>query len=806
MSPLSNAMNLIIGNSNSTRAPFPELMNSTSWHIFSGLEDIGAGFGFPNLSRSTVAGISAAIAGNMLISLALNLQKLAHRRLEREWEERNPWAEEHANGMELDGDGEEDEGDGVDGASEGSSVRTERAVRRDDVDDRDRAGNEEEERRSVDELLFRESEAWKSPPSTASLTLSPLPSHLQPGTITNADVDINSQPFPAVSVVPSPLATPPIQPQNGHRSYGAIVTEVPTENVSVASNGHDADEGGRGQARKGLRTLLRWRPTRKVKAVNGNGETHERLKTVGEEDPLLEDHEEEGENGNVMNEEGRESESRYLKSKLWWCGFLLMNIGECGNFISYAYAPASIVAPLGTFALIANCVFAPLILKERFRKRDLFGITLAIIGAITVVLSSNTSETRLSPSGLIKAISQRAFLVYSLVYVTAAVVLAGLSRGRLGRQYVFVDVGLCALFGGFTVLATKGVSTLLTMEWIKIFTEWITYPILAVLIGTGVGQIKYLNRALMRFDAKVVIPIQFVLFNLSAITGSAILYRDFEKAQFHQFVTFVYGCGATFAGVWVIAWDPNSSSSSRSASNNSRSRTAPASGAEDGDRLAEEGGAELEISMAVGRGAGADGGAGAGAGAGQTAPGSVASSYGRRQRTGSMGRRKGIMGVFDLMEGEELDVGAVGSMPVLRTRHSAISLVGISPAQRLLLVHTPPRDDDIWSYSGSSPHQDVERGVTATPSTSGQGLESRRRAVSWVGEERGGSNSPHAYGRQGGRRALRSSLPAPPAGMRNATASVGSPGQPTRTRTRSSTRERAEGSEGGSRRSSRSRS
>lgn len=361
-------MNLIIG----TRAPFPELINSTSWHIFSGLEDIGAGFGFPNLSRSTVAGISAAIAGNMLISLALNLQKLAHRRLEREWDERNPWAEEHANGMELEGDGEDDEGDGGDGVSEGSSVRTERAVRRDDVDDGDRAGNEEGERRSVDELLFRESEAWKSPPSTASLTLSPLPSHLQPGTITNADVDINSQPFPAVSVVSSPLGTPPIQPQNGPRSYGAIVTEGPAESVSVASNGHDADVDGRGQAKKGLRTLLRWRPRRKVKAVNGNGETHERLKTVGEEDPLLEDHEEEGESGNVMNEEGRESESRYLKSKLWyvfilsrskyrlcnlmltilcvsrWCGFLLMNIGECGNFISYAYAPASIVAPLGT--------------------------------------------------------------------------------------------------------------------------------------------------------------------------------------------------------------------------------------------------------------------------------------------------------------------------------------------------------------------------------------------------------------------------------------------------------------------------
>ena len=54
----------------------------------------------------------------------------------------------------------------------------------------------------------------------------------------------------------------------------------------------------------------------------------------------------------------------------------------------------------------------------------------------------------------------------------------------------------------------------------------------------------------------MVIPIQFVLFPLSAIIGSAILYGDFRKAQFHQIVTFLYGCAATFAGVFVIAWAP----------------------------------------------------------------------------------------------------------------------------------------------------------------------------------------------------------------------------------------------------------
>lgn len=42
------------------------------------------------------------------------------------------------------------------------------------------------------------------------------------------------------------------------------------------------------------------------------------------------------------------------------------------------------------------------------------------------------------------------------------------------------DGRLTHLEGGFTVLATKAISTLLTEEWVKMVTEWITYPTLAV--------------------------------------------------------------------------------------------------------------------------------------------------------------------------------------------------------------------------------------------------------------------------------------------------------------------------------------
>jgi magnesium transporter len=119
------------------------------------------------------------------------------------------------------------------------------------------------------------------------------------------------------------------------------------------------------------------------------------------------------------------------------------------------------------FALIANCIFAPLLLHERFRKvrinlsllsthlltslqRELFGIVIAIIGAVTVVFASNSSDTRLGPDELLEAIKQIPFLIYTCIYVVAASFLMFLSEKPAGRRYVFVDIGLCALFGMFS--------------------------------------------------------------------------------------------------------------------------------------------------------------------------------------------------------------------------------------------------------------------------------------------------------------------------------------------------------------------
>lgn len=241
----------------------------------------------------------------------------------------------------------------------------------------------------------------------------------------------------------------------------------------------------------------------------------------------------------------------YLRSPLWWIGITLMITGEAGNFLAYGFAPASIVSPLGVVALISNCLIAPLFLHERFRKRDLLGVIIAVGGTVTIVISAQGSNPKLGPDQIWHLIKQWEFLVYLGVTALVTIMLMILSN-RIGHKLILIDLGLVGLFGGYTALSTKGVASLLSYRLWRTLTFPITYLLVAVLVITAILQIKYVNRALQRFDSTRVIPTQFVCFTIFVIVGSAVLYRDFESATPASAAQFVGGCGLTFLGVWCL--------------------------------------------------------------------------------------------------------------------------------------------------------------------------------------------------------------------------------------------------------------
>ncbi|THW84592.1 DUF803-domain-containing protein [Aureobasidium pullulans] len=288
---------------------------------------------------------------------------------------------------------------------------------------------------------------------------------------------------------------------------------------------------------------------REQQNLNGNGSHAE----ASESDPLLPSSASTSSESTIRPNKNSTATGpkSYLKSPIWWLGIALMTVGEAGNFLAYGFAPASVVSPLGVVALVSNCLIAPLLLHEQFRIRDGLGVIVAVGGCVTVVLSASDNNPKLGPDKIWELISTWEFKTYFGITVFLMLVLMSVSS-RYGHKSVMIDLGLVGLFGGYTALSTKGVASLLSNTIWHVVTFPITYLLVAVLVTTAVLQIKYLNRALQHFDSTQVIPVQFVLFTLSVIIGSAILYRDFERTTTDDAIKFFAGCALTFSGVWLI--------------------------------------------------------------------------------------------------------------------------------------------------------------------------------------------------------------------------------------------------------------
>lgn len=141
----------------------------------------------------------------------------------------------------------------------------------------------------------------------------------------------------------------------------------------------------------------------------------------------------------------------YLKSPYWWVGIVLMVVGEMGNFMAYGFAPASIVSPLGVVALISNCIIAPCLLKEKFRKRDLWGVIVSVAGAVVVVLSAKSSEEQIGPGEIWASITRWEFELY-LGLTTSLIIGLMWASHQYGSRSILIDVGLVALFGKFLAI------------------------------------------------------------------------------------------------------------------------------------------------------------------------------------------------------------------------------------------------------------------------------------------------------------------------------------------------------------------
>ena len=229
---------------------------------------------------------------------------------------------------------------------------------------------------------------------------------------------------------------------------------------------------------------------------------------------------------------------------IWITGFVLVIIGALADFGALSLAAQSIVAPIGSFTLVANIGFASCWLGEQLGWKDVLGTGMVIVGSVLSVAFGNHDDTSYTMEQIKEYWALPAFLGFLGVVAFLLLVCYFVSkylepmRDDLLLAYVAYDeanevgdkqklaeyketvaqisagyapfqrihpLSYCCIsgfMGGISVLMAKIVSCLLktTITGNDQFTSPFTYLFLVLMIFTIVIQTNYLAFALKYFD------------------------------------------------------------------------------------------------------------------------------------------------------------------------------------------------------------------------------------------------------------------------------------------------------------------
>lgn len=253
-----------------------------------------------------------------------------------------------------------------------------------------------------------------------------------------------------------------------------------------------------------------------------------------------------------------DSDLAFLRNPTWWIGTFLMATGEIGNFAAFAFAPASLVAPLGAWSVVLSAILAHVFLHETVSNINLIGIALCVTGAFLIGTSGpdvSSAEAGLDADAVSRLLIRLPFVIFMLLTLSATASLIYIShKTTLGQQYIFVYVGVSSLLGGVTVVCAKALSTFLrlTIEGNSQFGNLLPFGLGLILACAILAQLRYLNMAMAQFGNAQVIPVYYVLFTSCAMTSGVIMYREFDELTIRNLPFFVGIC-STMSGVFLVS-------------------------------------------------------------------------------------------------------------------------------------------------------------------------------------------------------------------------------------------------------------
>lgn len=264
---------------------------------------------------------------------------------------------------------------------------------------------------------------------------------------------------------------------------------------------------------------------------------------------------------------------------------VLTILGGVSDFVALSLAAQSLVATLGSLALVANAIWAPLILNEGLNLKHYMATVVIVVGVTLAIVYGPTDDKHYSMDVLLSIFSSTAFAVYaSLVLLLAGGIYFSiqyvewsfdLDRKPKQEQYIDSDGShpilanyhkasyglLSGIVGSQSVLLAKFIGELVSITIsgkANAFLLPSTYMILAFLVGTVVLQIHWLNAGIARFQAVYVLPVFQATWTLASVIGGISVFSEWSSLQgsLTQQVMFPLGILIAMGGVAFLCSTP----------------------------------------------------------------------------------------------------------------------------------------------------------------------------------------------------------------------------------------------------------
>ncbi|EDL33826.1 magnesium transporter NIPA4 [Mus musculus] len=244
----------------------------------------------------------------------------------------------------------------------------------------------------------------------------------------------------------------------------------------------------------------------------------------------------------------------YLKDPMWWAGMATMSAGEVANFGAYAFAPATVVTPLGALSVLISAIFSSYCLGESLNLLGKLGCVICMAGSTVMVIHAPKEEKVTTVAEMASKMKDTGFIVFAVLLVVSCLILIFIVAPRYGQRNILIYIIICSVIGSFSVTAVKGLGVTIRnfFQGLPVVRHPLPY-ILSLILGLSIIiQVNFLNRALDIFNTSLVFPIYYVFFTTVVVASSIVLFKEWYTMSAVDIVGTLSGFVTIILGVFML--------------------------------------------------------------------------------------------------------------------------------------------------------------------------------------------------------------------------------------------------------------